>query len=136
MKEKDSEQVGTEIYINRAMCVLCGDIVVSLNRHHLKFCKCGSIHVDGGSAYLKRGGEPDNMIEMSVLRRGEALLANDKANSEKFLRWAVVMMPRGFTPYCPFCGEQHCDHLYNLTLNDGEPGRYEFATDAAAGEYK
>lgn len=129
-----TKQAVTEIYINRAMCVLCGDVIVSLNRYHLKFCKCGSIHVDGVSAYLKRGGEPSNMIEMNVLRLGEALLVTDKANSEKFLRWAVVTMPRGFIPYCPFCGEQHCDHLYNLTLNDGVPGRYEFATDAAAGE--
>ena len=52
MKKKDSEQAVTEIYINRAMCVLWGDVIVSLNRYHLKFCKCGSIHVDGGSAYL------------------------------------------------------------------------------------
>lgn len=53
------------IKTNRARCRKCNTIAESMSRHHLSFCECGSIYVDGGTAYLRRGGEIANIEELS-----------------------------------------------------------------------
>jgi tRNA(Ile2) C34 agmatinyltransferase TiaS len=54
------------IVTNKAQCAKCEDIIESLNRHDFKFCKCGSISVDGGKSYLKRSFKDcGDIIEMS-----------------------------------------------------------------------
>lgn len=49
---------------NRARCALCNDVVESLHRHDFVQCSCQAIFVDGGQDYWRRGGEPQNFIEM------------------------------------------------------------------------
>ena len=44
------------IVSNQVECRKCGDRPYSAHRHDFKWCKCGSIAVDGGQAYLKRVG--------------------------------------------------------------------------------
>ena len=39
---------------NSVKCNLCGDIIVSEDVHDFKFCKCGSVSVDGVNDYLRR----------------------------------------------------------------------------------
>ena len=60
MKIKD-----TRILVNKAQCSICGDIIQSNHRHDFKWCSCGTIAVDGGTAYLKRCGELNNYVELS-----------------------------------------------------------------------
>ena len=43
-----------KIKINKAKCLLCGDIIESKHVHDYKTCKCGKIAVDGGLEYLRR----------------------------------------------------------------------------------
>lgn len=43
-----------EIKHNKAKCKLCGDIVESMFRHHMNYCSCRNMAVDGGKHYLKR----------------------------------------------------------------------------------
>ena len=43
------------ILVNRAKCNRCGDIIESRHRHEFVTCSCGSIFVDGGTNYLRRG---------------------------------------------------------------------------------
>lgn len=43
------------ITANKARCRKCGDVIESFHRHDYKHCKCGSISVDGGKAYIRRG---------------------------------------------------------------------------------
>ena len=50
---------------NAAQCRQCGDLIVSKHRHDYVTCRCGAISVDGGTAYLKRSGNFDDIIEMS-----------------------------------------------------------------------
>ena len=50
---------------NAAQCRKCGDLIVSKHRHDYVTCSCGAISVDGGTAYLKRSGSLDDIIEMS-----------------------------------------------------------------------
>jgi ribosomal protein S27AE len=50
---------------NAAQCRKCGDLIVSKHQHDFVRCKCGTIAVDGGSAYLKRTGNFADFIEMS-----------------------------------------------------------------------
>ena len=55
------------ILSNQAKCLLCGDTPFSSHRHDMRHCKCGSIAVDGGMAYLRRLGSSDDMEDMSVV---------------------------------------------------------------------
>jgi len=55
----------SKIIRNRAKCKLCREVIESHNRHDFVQCKCRAIFVDGGKDYLRRGGDPDNIIELS-----------------------------------------------------------------------
>lgn len=55
-----------KIKTNKAQCRRCGDVIESVTRHHLVQCSCGSIFVDGGKEYLRRGfKDRDDLIELS-----------------------------------------------------------------------
>lgn len=56
--ERRKQNIG-DIFENKAKCLVCRDIIMSENRHHMKTCKCGNLSVDGGSWYLKRGFNMD-----------------------------------------------------------------------------
>lgn len=40
---------------NSARCGECGDEIESTHRHDFKSCTCGSLFVDGGKDYIRRG---------------------------------------------------------------------------------
>lgn len=63
------------IISNQVRCNLCGDTPYSSNRHDFRYCKCGHIAVDGGSAYLRRVGSLTGYTEMSIELPSE--LVND-----------------------------------------------------------
>lgn len=65
MVRKKEKKIKTRIIKNMAKCYLCGDLIESKHRHDFVRCKCGAIFVDGGKDYLRRGGEPTNIIELS-----------------------------------------------------------------------
>lgn len=54
------------IRINKAQCSKCKDIIESKHVHDFRFCKCEAIFVDGGKEYLRRGGDLDLIIDLSV----------------------------------------------------------------------
>ena len=53
---------------NAAKCKVCKDIIESKHVHDFKSCKCGAIFVDGGLDYIKRGGSPADMIDLTEYR--------------------------------------------------------------------
>jgi len=53
---------------NSAKCNKCGDEIESTHRHDFVWCKCKSIAVDGGKAYLRRIGESADIIETSIIQ--------------------------------------------------------------------
>jgi len=53
------------VTLNKAQCKKCDDIIESKHRHDFRWCKCGSIAVDGGKSYIRRIGEPEDIIELS-----------------------------------------------------------------------
>jgi hypothetical protein len=53
------------IVVNRVKCGKCGELITSTHQHDFRWCKCNSIAVDGGNAYLKRCGDIYGCIEMS-----------------------------------------------------------------------
>ena len=53
-----------KILRNAAKCKICDDVIESHYTHDYVTCKCGAISVDGGHDYLKRSGDPHNMINM------------------------------------------------------------------------
>lgn len=63
----------TKIITNSAECRRCGDVIVSLHRHHWVSCGCWDddartgIFVDGGTDYIRRGAfDLDDIIDRSV----------------------------------------------------------------------
>lgn len=49
---------------NAARCKRCGVTLESKHRHDFVECVCGNF-VDGGLAYLRRGGNPDDLDDCS-----------------------------------------------------------------------
>lgn len=42
---------------NRCKCKKCGTIIESKHRHDFVYCRCKSIFTDGGTDYIRRGGD-------------------------------------------------------------------------------
>lgn len=53
-----------KILINAIQCARYKEFLISYHRHDYKVCSCGNI-CDGGRAYLKRGGNFEDIIEFS-----------------------------------------------------------------------
>lgn len=52
---------------NAAQCKNCGTFIESTSRHDFEECACGSIFVDGGHDYLRRGYEnAEDFIDLSI----------------------------------------------------------------------
>lgn len=56
-----------KILINKIRCNHCGDEIESTHVHDFKWCKCKTVHVDGGKQYLKRGfvNSPNDFTDLS-----------------------------------------------------------------------
>lgn len=54
-----------KIVVNKIRCKKCNDVIESTYRHDFKFCRCGSVAVDGGKDYLKRSGNREDWEELS-----------------------------------------------------------------------
>lgn len=50
---------------NKIRCNKCKDEIESTYRWDFKWCKCGSVAVDGGKDYLKRCGNDEDYTELS-----------------------------------------------------------------------
>ena len=64
-----------QIIQNELKCTKCGDIIFSTHRHDFVRCSCGSIAVDGGTAYLRRVGDMSAAKERSMSLEVDALKA-------------------------------------------------------------
>lgn len=53
---------------NRIRCKICGDVIESEYTHDWKHCECGACSIDGGKAYLRRGGDKKNWEELSEIK--------------------------------------------------------------------
>ena len=55
-----------EIISNKIKCKKCGDIIESKSTNEYKRCSCGAVAIDGGKDYLKRIGNENDYIELSI----------------------------------------------------------------------
>lgn len=56
------------IVSNKIQCKHCGEIIESTSVHNFVSCKCGKVSVDGGKDYLKRCGNKEDYIELSITK--------------------------------------------------------------------
>lgn len=56
---------------NKIRCLKCDEVIESTHIHDFKWCKCKSVAVDGGKAYLRRAGNLDDYQEMSEFHDDE-----------------------------------------------------------------
>ena len=68
---------------NELECKKCGDIIYSAYRHDFKYCKCGLVAVDGGTNYLRRTGNTEDIVERSMHMNVDAL-----TDCKDAVRWA------------------------------------------------
>ncbi len=73
---------------NLAKCKRCGDIIESKSVHDFQMCSCGSVFVDGGEEYLRRGGDPEAFDEEydklhGIEVEGPEKLTEDEAHEYK-----------------------------------------------------
>ena len=55
-----------KIISNKIKCKKCEDIIESKSINDYKRCSCGAVAVDGGTEYLKRIGNENDYIELSI----------------------------------------------------------------------
>ena len=68
-EERRKLDVG-DIFLNQAKCLDCGWVIRSKNRHHMAVCKCGKSFVDGGSWYIRSGGNlEDHTVMYTDIRK-------------------------------------------------------------------
>lgn len=60
-----------KIIINAIQCKKCGDIIESKTVHDFVTCSCGACSVDGGHEYLRRCGNLEDFIELSISEPSE-----------------------------------------------------------------
>lgn len=54
-----------KIVRNAARCKKCNTFIESKHVHDFVSCDCGSIFVDGGTDYIRRGGDFENMEDLT-----------------------------------------------------------------------
>ena len=67
---------------NWARCRKCGVVVESLYRHDFQTCKCGAISVDGGTAYHRMVGDPNDFVPVPNDWDGEVYRALDGPSND------------------------------------------------------
>lgn len=89
-----------KIVLNGAECIVCSEVIFSTHQHDFKTCKCGGTIVDGGNAYLRRGGDTTYRHEANAY----------DATSDKGGECAgmfLIYSPQGPTPPSTvFCRQQ------------------------------
>lgn len=58
-------EVSMKIKRNAAKCLKCNDVIESVHVHDFKFCQCQAIFVDGGKSYIRRGGNPMDLEDLT-----------------------------------------------------------------------
>ena len=53
---------------NAIQCRKCGDVIESKHVHDFISCSCGAVAVDGGHDYLRRCGNKEDIIELSIVK--------------------------------------------------------------------
>ena len=71
-----------KIYVNRAKCLKCNDIIESKHRHDYVSCKCGACSVDGGHDYLKRVGDFLDFQDLSISKWVSDVNCKDSPDSK------------------------------------------------------
>jgi hypothetical protein len=54
------------IVLNLARCLGCRRVLLSASRHDFWMCACGTF-VDGGNDYIRRGGNPEQIEDLTVV---------------------------------------------------------------------
>lgn len=69
---------------NSVKCLRCRQEIESAHRHDFRYCRCGSVAVDGGKDYLKRCGSWEDYEETSITEwmEGDEDSATDKLTEE------------------------------------------------------
>lgn len=84
---------------NAIQCNHCGDIIESKYTHEFKWCKCGTVAVDGGLSYTKRcfKNSLDDYTDLSEWV---------EIKNTKEIDYTIVSNPSHIVFECPYCKER------------------------------
>lgn len=74
-----------KIIRNAIQCLKCSEVIVSKHVHDFKWCKCGSVAVDGGLDYCKRVGDNADWQEACFYAIGDGGRHDDKLDGKFIL---------------------------------------------------
>lgn len=55
-----------KILKNAARCKKCDTVIESTHVHDFVTCNCKAIFTDGGLTYIRRGGDLDSIVDLSL----------------------------------------------------------------------
>lgn len=58
---------------NAIKCLKCQQVIESKHTHDFKFCRCGSVFVDGGLDYVRIGGKKEDIELLTEYKEEECL---------------------------------------------------------------
>lgn len=126
---------------NKAKCAKCGDIIESKSRHEFVSCSCGAIFVDGGTDYIRRGGNPEDFDkefdkELDIKKEPQVKVDYkdmfNKSVSPDYVKTLASMGLNDFVNFINFLftpGVNSFGHFYGVVNN--ETGREEDAVTVA-----
>ena len=63
LEDEDEDVV---IVMNAVGCRKCKTVAISTGVHDFTSCECGACSADGGTEYIRRSGNPEDMIDLCV----------------------------------------------------------------------
>lgn len=87
-----------ELIKNAIKCNHCGDIIESEYTHDFKWCKCGTVAVDGGLSYAKRCFK-NSTDDYTDLSEWEEVKFNE-------VDYTIISKPAYIQFVCPHCKEK------------------------------
>lgn len=90
---------------NTIRCNHCGDTITSEYTHDFRWCKCGTVAVDGGLSYAKRcfKNSPNDYADLSEWEE-----IREEPTEEKAIEvdYTIVSAPSYIVFECPYCHEK------------------------------
>jgi len=68
-----------KILRNACRCKRCNTVIESKHQHDFVSCECGNVFTDGGLEYIRRGGDPSLIEDLSTFV--------EQIENEEFNRW-------------------------------------------------
>ena len=126
MTKPKAKVVQKDVVITAIKCKKCNHFIWSRHRHDFRFCKCGSVAIDGGRDYVKVTGKkedyethlivvPKDVTKTSFVEFGKQAMAINAKNGWDVVRWED---PKGIATKIALLHSECSEALEDARNND------------------